>query len=190
MCTLRGVWLVSGLVAAAMLLPAAASPAVLAGTQVNVAYRDVGTDPLNTLPRQQLTRWADVLRTTRVLVHWDTGRMIKVKVLARRDFPIPRRALAGDRYQLGAWLDTTGGPGLDYFFKFTSWRRGSFCELNEPADARVGSCRTWATRSGGLIMRGPARNLNITKQIRWRVSTFPGDVRHAFDLAPDHGWYS
>ena len=175
--------------AAGLMLPVASVATVTPTPTTQVLYRDVGSDPPNRLPHNPLARWADVLKSTRVMVHQNRNRVLKVTLTARRDFPMPRRIWRKGSIWLYVSLDTRRGPKADYAINFRNYRRRNICELVEPPAAPVDGCRATANGNGALRMRSPIRHAHITKHVRWRITTTL-DAGPVFDLAPNHGWYS
>ena len=146
----------------------------------DVFDRDTGFDP-DDAPSGSGRIHPDIRSTTRKLVVRDGRRVIAIVV---------RFYEADAGYPLAIQLDARGGPQLDHrLLTFSDscllWRTG-----------HRGDRRTvrFAARGRRAVCRFPARFVDPTKSIRWKLWTYPPDGSRTargfvMDHAPDHGWY-
>ena len=183
--------------------------AAAAGGGGELRYRDVVTDARRAnMPDLALAKWADVLKGSRVVVaHDQTSETIRVKVWARRDFPIPKPVLLRHvRYSamhLRVYLDIRGDRVPDIYLDFGIGQAGrnkpwSTCDVNEnpTGQAFEPRCRISTTDDGALVLR-THEPLRVEKHGRWQIWTSlewsPKRNHHTrsiapFDLAPNCAW--
>jgi hypothetical protein len=163
-------------------LPLAVACLVAGGpiAAADVFDRDTGFDP-DDVPSGSGRIHPDIRSTTRKLVVRDGRRVIAIVV---------RFYEADAGYPLAIQLDAREGPKLDHrLLTFSNscllWRTG-----------HRGDRRTvrFAARGRRAVCRFPARFVDPTKSIRWKLWTYPPDGSRTtrgfvMDHAPDHGWY-
>lgn len=143
----------------------------------DVLDRDTGFDP-DDVPSVGRIH-PDIRSTTRKLVVHDRRRVVAIVV---------RFYETDAGYPLAIQLDARGGPQLDHrLLTFSDhcllWRKGHHRRTVR-----------FAARGRRAVCRFPARFVDPTKSIRWKLWTYPPDGSRTargfvMDHAPDHGWY-
>jgi len=188
----------------AALILAVVPLAAAAGGSGEMRYRDVVTDARQAnMPAAPVAKWADVLKGSKVIVvHDQKSETIRVKVWARRDFPIPKRVFTrhvrSSYMRVDVFIDLRGDrmPEIRISGEFSRSVQSCHVDTGQFGEF-IAKCRIDTARDGALVIR-THEPLKVGKLGRWQIVTGiawtpKGDPRHprdipTFDLAPQCVW--